>query len=447
MKAMKFLLVPSVDNPYDIRMLRSLGEELKGFGHECIVARSSEHAYVPLIDEAKIDVVLAVNKSRPKDYKTRHHARYVSWYQDVFLDTSGKVNLHDDDILYTLGTPKQLGLRLETQKYMAKPFYTGVNETNRASKSSEVCDFSLCGGLPLDFPSQPSRFCSSRLSRSVLFVLFQKLLLAAKKRNCFGLNYNQEVIKRMKTITEQVYKPLEGSLDIHEIEKALRAEVPPFFKNARMADDILWLMIRFAPKRYVQAVVGDESLEKLYGYGSASPNKFDVYFSGLLNWMSQTYPRIYERRLLIETVAKVSDSIHVYGNCMDRHGFSSKYYKGILHSEESLADVYANSRVNLGNNTHGLGLHSRNLAVMAAGGFLLHHRSREKVPGSLESEFEEGVHYVGYSGLDQLKDVARAYLDDRAQRLRIGIEAQKYVFQKHSWKHRASELLGDLCLN
>ena len=163
--------------------------------------------------------------------------------------------------------------------------------------------------------------------------------------------------------------------------------------------------------------------------------------------MSQTYPRIYERRLLIEAVAEVSDDIHIYGNCMDRHAFSLKYYKGILHSEESLADVYANSKVNLGNNTHGLGLHSRNLAVMAAGGFLLHHRSREKVSGSLESEFEEGVHYIGYSGLNNLKDIAKAYLDDSKQRLQIGIEAQKYVFQKHSWKHRANELLGDLCQN
>ncbi|MBX3305467.1 MAG: glycosyltransferase family 1 protein [Nitrospira sp.] len=447
MKAKKFLLVPSVDNPYDIRMLRSLGEELKGFGHECIVARSSEHAYVPLIDEAKIDVVLAVNKSRPKDYKTRHHARYVSWYQDVFLDTSGEVNLHDDDILYTLGTPKQLGLRLETKKYMTKPFYTGVNDTNRASKSSEVCDFSLCAGLPLDLPSQPSRFGQSRISHSVLFVLFQKLMLAAKKRNFFGLNYNQEIIKRMKALTEQVYRPLEGSLDIYEIEKALRAEIVPFFDNARIADDILWFMIRLVPKRCLKAVVGEESLEKLYGYGSGSPNNFDAYFLGLLNWMSQTYPRIYERRLLIEAVAKVSDNIHIYGNCMDRHDFSSRYYKGTLHSEESLANVYANSRVNLGNNTHGLGLHSRNLAVMAAGGFLLHHRSREKVPGSLESAFEEGVHYIGYNGLDNLKDVAKTYLDDSKRRHQIGTEAQKYVFQKHSWKHRASELLGDLCLN
>ena len=447
MKTKKFLLVPSIDNPYDIRMLRALGEELKCFGHDYIVARSSEHAYVPLIDEAKIDVVLAVNKSRPRDYKTIHQTRYICWYQDVFLGTAGEINLHDDDILYTPGTPKQLGLLLEKQNYLTKPFYTGVNETNRASKSSDLCDFSLCAGLPLDLPSQPSRFCQSKISHSVLFVIFQKLFLAAKKRNFFGLNYNQEIIKRMKALTEQVYKPLEGSLDIHEIEKALRAEIAPFFKNARIADDILWYIIRLIPKNYMKAIVGEESLEKMYDYGSASPKNFDAYFLGLLNWMSQTYPGIYERRLLIETVAKVSDNIHIYGNCMDRHDFSSKFYKGTLHSDESLADVYANSKVNLGNNTHGLGLHSRNLAVMAAGGFLLHHRSHEKIPGSLESEFEEGVHYAGYSGLDNLKDVAKAYLDDSKRRTKIGIEAQKYVFQKHSWKQRASEILGDLCLN
>ncbi len=445
MKPKKILLVPNVDNPYDIRMLHALGEELKFFGHEYIVARSREFEYVPIIDEAKIDIVLAVNKARPRDRDVRSNVRYVSWQQDVRLDSSKEINLNSNDILYTLGTPEQLGLLIESSNFLVKPFYTGVNETNRACKSYDLCDFSFCAGLPLDLASAPPSIHIPILSDCALYIIIQKLMLASKKRNFFGLLYDGNLIHEMKLITEQVYQPVQGSLDIHEIEKALRSGTSQFYENAILADRLIMLMLRLIPERCMRGLLDENSIRKLNEYARVSSENRSGHVSTLINWMSHSYPRIYERRLLVQAIRGVSEDIHIYGNCMDRHDFSAPYYKGVLDSEQSLADVYANSKVSLGNNTHGLGLHSRNLGVMAAGGFLLHHRSSKGYANSLESNFEEGMHYMGFGDLNELKDVARTLLGDSEKRLAIGMLAQKKVFQQHTWRHRASELLEDLC--
>jgi len=84
-----------------------------------------------------------------------------------------------------------------------------------------------------------------------------------------------------------------------------------------------------------------------------------------INYYAQTYPRLLDRVTLINEILQVSNSLELYGPGWNTHPSFNKYHKGIINDQNKLLDIYLRSRINLANNTHGLGLHSRTLECMA----------------------------------------------------------------------------------
>jgi hypothetical protein len=163
-----------------------------------------------------------------------------------------------------------------------------------------------------------------------------------------------------------------------------------------------------------------------------------------INALAREYPRLLDRVALINAALDVSKSLELYGPGWNAHETFLKYHKGIVSDPDVLLSIYERSRINLANNTHGLGLHSRTLECMAVGGFIFMHTSpHDEKPGGMLTAFEPDVHYGAYTP-ETFRDEAGRWLRDDTARAQAGERAAAVIKAKHLWLHRAEQITEDV---
>lgn len=396
---LKFLITPNYATPYDQRMVNGLADGLNAIGHRALALPSpiSSKEVVNQCKEYSVDIVLQVNRTRSQDVELPKNIRYISWYQDVFPETvkGFAANFHDSDILYALGDPTVLGLETDMPCYVGC-LLSGVDQKifeYKKCDGHEKIDFSLCGFIPA-----PPR------TRGLFEIMLETV--------------------------EENYRPLSGSLDIHALDLAIRENMAPYPNNFSIAKQ--YVLKQLYRVRHFLKPNNGSNLHLL------SP------FERSISYYTREYPRLLDRVALIDRVLKISDSLELYGLGWDRHEKYKSYSKGVISTQNGLLDTYSKSRINLANNTHGLGLHSRNLECMAIGGFIFTHESPhdDKLGGMLTS-FEPEIHFGIYS-VENIVDEAKRWLKERKKRSDVGQNAAKVIKSKHMWCHRASQILEDL---
>lgn len=163
-------------------------------------------------------------------------------------------------------------------------------------------------------------------------------------------------------------------------------------------------------------------------------------------FFAREYPRLLDRVLLVQEALKVSKSVALYGAYWDTHPEFRPYFKGVIHEHGWLLRAFKDSRINLANNTHGLGLHSRVLECMAIGQFIaIHPSASDNAPGGIRTSFEPGFHYGEYSAETIADDLAR-WLHSPIRRWIAGQRARREIMQRHLWRHRAAQIVSDLAV-
>jgi hypothetical protein len=157
-----------------------------------------------------------------------------------------------------------------------------------------------------------------------------------------------------------------------------------------------------------------------------------------------SHARLLDRVTLIRLALNVSPSVKLFGHFWDEHDEFKHLFQGMVVKQSKLYRAFSESRIVLSNNTHGLGINSRNLECMAAGGLLFTHPSpNDGRPGGIKTCFEPGKHYVEYT-LENFEETARWWLRHPIDRLRVSWRAAQLVREKHLWRHRAAEISADL---
>jgi spore maturation protein CgeB len=64
-------------------------------------------------------------------------------------------------------------------------------------------------------------------------------------------------------------------------------------------------------------------------------------------------------------------------------------------------------------------------------------------PEGMNSLFEPHCHYIPFTK-ESFPDVVKRYCSNERERRRIGEQASELVHQKHTWRHRAEKILGDI---
>jgi hypothetical protein len=467
-KSLRILITPNVPNPYDQRMVKGLADGFNSIGHYAgaMAVPLSPTEIVKLCESLSIDVVLQINRTRDPNTPLPPHVRHISWYQDVYPETLDGFaeTFHNSDILYSLGDPVVLGLKVQMPCYVGSLF-TGVDQATLDFKRQNIekdIDLSLCGGLPPPVELTPD------LKTDMLWyldALTQRLPLIAKSRMFWILRklmFNTHLpidyvpystLLSMAQIVEGFYRPLRGELDIHMLTEAMLHQTTlykdVFSKRPKVTkakhDSCLKMLLKPHTVKYLgRADLKARMIRYLAGESTFFQANGTPPVKKAISYFAQSYPRIMERKALIEAASKVSSSLELYGPGLSAHAFTKPYFKGVIETREELLKVYCRSKINLSNNTHGLGLHSRTLECMAVGGFIFMHESpHDTKAGGMLTSFEPGVHYGSYTPENFVTEADRWLKDDRG-RIRAGMRAESLVRERHRWHHRAQQIIDDL---
>lgn len=467
-KSRRILITPNVASPYDQRMVRGLADGFNRIGHfaGAMPTPLSAEELRKLCQSMAIDTVIQVNRTRDLAVPLPTGVRHVAWFQDVFPETlSGFAeSFQGDDILYALGDAAVLGL-VTLIPCRVGSLFTGVDEATlnfpRRGLVQDI-DMSLCGALPPPVALAPS------LQTDLLWYidkLIERVPCVGRSRVIWAVRrmlFNKYVpvdyvpyaaLLAIVQVVEGFYRPLRGELDIHMLAEAT-GELSKTFSNVPME-----------PPGKARAEESDMLSRLLKPYAARFNGRGDfkarvfrflakegAYFASdglsplarVTSYFSQSYPRIMDRKLLIQLASRVTDSLELYGSGLSLHDFTRPYYKGVIENIGELLRVYCRSKINLGNNTHGLGIHSRTLECMAVGGFIFMHDSpHDTKAGGMLTEFEPDVHYGRYT-VESFHDEATRWLKDSERRMRVGMEAAERIRQRHCWHHRALQIIEDL---
>lgn len=453
---MKILITPNYPYPYDRRMVNGLAAGFHVIGHQALALP----APISAVDlekqcrERSIDVVIQVNRTRHPEVTLPSKVRYISWFQDVFPETTKHFaeGFRDSDILYALGDAGVLGLDAQLPCYVGS-LVSGVDKAvidYSKGITSDPVDFSLCGFIP-----PPPLLATRSLRKDTLDLIRLNPWLGARRTAAIMrrilLGYylvprlqNAALITMMDTVRGS-YRPLRGELDIHKLTQAMR-DTTAIYEGMSLGDGQYRVGGIFTElKNYARHFVGGHRLKRDRTHQKPIPDFRALSpFEKSINYFAREYPRLLDREALINGALQVSGSLELYGPGWDTHPAFNPYAKGVIDTQEGLLDVYRRSRINLANNTHGLGLHSRTLECMAVGGFVFTHESpHDNKPGGMLTSFEPSVHY-GVFTPENLHEEAHRWLADEAGRRRIGQQAAAIVRERHRWHHRARQILDDL---
>ncbi|MEE9385623.1 MAG: glycosyltransferase [Nannocystaceae bacterium] len=117
------------------------------------------------------------------------------------------------------------------------------------------------------------------------------------------------------------------------------------------------------------------------------------------------------------------------------------FYRGWLSGPAAMRRTYASTRFNL---HEGEGVHFRSMDILSTGSILVFRKTnRDRTPGGIASLFEPGEHYIECK-LDNLSETIAAASENPDSLARMGREVAGAVRRRHTWHHRAREILHDL---
>jgi glycosyltransferase involved in cell wall biosynthesis len=155
-------------------------------------------------------------------------------------------------------------------------------------------------------------------------------------------------------------------------------------------------------------------------------------------------PRRLDRIKLAQLSLEVTKNCLFMGNNWKRYPEFAKFAASHTKNEVTLLRTYASSKINLHTNSHGFGLHSRVLEAMAVGGFIMTPSVADPTRTGRMCEYFEPDKHFGEFTPENFGDRARYWLENDGAREQAIAEAKKIIADKHLWKHRAAQVLGDL---
>jgi spore maturation protein CgeB len=145
-----------------------------------------------------------------------------------------------------------------------------------------------------------------------------------------------------------------------------------------------------------------------------TPKLFDVGFVGNMN------PKLHpERAKLLKKLSAKYNVLAVSG----------------LHYE-NMAKVYSISKIGF-NKSINKDLNMRIFEIMSCGTMLL----TDKINNGMNDLFVNKKHLVTYENEEELDELVHYYLENEGEREKIAREGQKEVHEKHTYEHRAEQIL------
>lgn len=417
------LIIPNHAQPFDLKMVDGFSQAIQRIGINAIPLSEpvDDHLLNTLVRETNASVVLRINRPPPDITERANKFRHFSWIQDNTPDFDWCFDrLHEDDLVFTIGTRKALGVPVP-DKYYGGVLTTYIDPTDFSQFEdplSEDLDLNLVGYIPAyhcgrfigGLNEAPSTVRVGEFNFKQWKDAFRNLVCWENQEDPL-FTYQMKEQVQLESLFEKysieelfacyLYEPLTGILSCRETLQSLKS----FYQE-----------------------LGLTCSTKRAGY--------------LINEM----PRFLDRYALASRTAKLNINMKFYGTNWNGFAEFADFAESPVTLEKA-NEIFARSRVTLQNNTHGIGIHYRTLSAMASGGLILTHGSpHDRCDGGMKHEFEDGMHYIEFNR-DSYEDVLSDWLNRGADREKIKKEARRYVIEKFSWDKGAQKFLAMADLN
>lgn len=403
----KVLLLVTARNDYLFDMMQSLSRGFlqTGVDARLLYAEGSVGDLRDKIEALKPDAIFEVNRTRNQNRAlVPDEVRHIAWLHDAWLNAGQKGGriLHridpdfgGSDLTYTLLKPEYFGLEHHLDTGIWGMLHSGVDTdyfhpgNTGTPPDNSAC---LCGYLPppLETLDVENGLLASSRGRDVMVGEMCRHLIEDKQVNLRDFTYG----------------------DIHLLvneELARRFEVP-----LPMRDFLLALGV---------STETDGSVLQL----------FDTEI-----------PRMIDRLALTRAAIRSGLDLSIYG---PDYGWTDwpefqPYYKGHLAWRQDLAHAYRSHRINLHNGA--FGMHSRVLDAMGCGAAVFVNQTGfDDAETDIRKHFTASEHYIRYT-FETLDDTLAEWKARPAALQEIGQNAVEEIRLRHTWRHRAEEILNDL---
>ena len=231
--------------------------------------------------------------------------------------------------------------------------YPGIDDEHKSSilaqhgenynliNDYQVLDFSICGYMPssLLVPHYESHFRNysfkeNHLNDQRISNWFSKLTHKNEKK--YSIDIYKEFIVDLQIIVETNYVPLSGDLQVKKIALKIKKKI----------------------------------LEKFNYINS-------TLFYQIIPFLSTDYARFLDRIELARLLSKHSFNFGIFGEEWSSYPEFELFVGNHISKESELFEIYKKSKINLYNNTHGLGMHSKVFEVMLNGALLAIPKSKK----------------------------------------------------------------------
>ena len=418
-KKKKFLLIPNKSSHYDLNQLNEIKKQLLNFGHSARVLkdRVSDFELINITSQEYFDCIFRVNFGRPE--KLNKNIRFISWFQDFYHNSNEELyNFQKDDIVYFYASPKSFGVKKKLECFSSQ-FYPGISNdfvtedlpsinSKKNIKAYQHIDFSICGYIPSAYMTNLNTFyfrnypLEENHSQDEIFRGFFRNF-ADKREKIKPIEDYKKFVIDLQTITELNYQPLSGKLNVEKISNLIKKKISENFEFVNVQ-----------------------------------------LFNEWISFFSTEYPRFLDRIKLARLISTNSFNIALIGEGWSSFNEFENLSLKKIDDLTKLYEFYRKSKVNLYNNTHGLGMHSKVFEIMINGGFVaLPISSRNNMLGGIEECFIDGEHFSSFNP-HKFDEFIDNWLNNSEKRLLIGSNARKEVLDKHTWRSRIYKLLNDL---
>ncbi|WP_338621131.1 glycosyltransferase [Paludibacterium sp. THUN1379] len=388
--------------PHTLSMYRSLAAAFQQEGIEAIMvdADQDDATVRQSLESCKPDFIFEINRTRNQSLKAIPvDIPHIAWIQDAWRErrpTESK-QLHycdplfgGSDLTYTLIQPDYFGFSHHLQQGVWGRLHTGIDPLihRPGDRDETVADTAaICGYIPPPLHAMESAFVRTALCQSNGLTL------------------------RVDQVAEYLLHEAKVSICRHtfpQVHALITARINECLGTHIGVDVLL-------------AALGQ---------------------SATLQLLDTEIPRITDRMALGHLALKAGMTLSIYGSKEWQYWPTfSPFYRQNLHAAQDLAQVYRQTQFNLHNGS--FGMHARVLEGMGCGSAMFVHTGCfDDTEFDIKRHFSPGEHYLPLS-IEQGAETLRYWRERRSQLRDIGLRAAEEVRLRHTWRHRAREILSD----
>jgi len=419
-KNSKILLIPNLISKYDLNQLKKIKQTFLKFGIDSHIYNIdySEENLRNFLKINKFNIIFAVNKSRPNWLSKK--IRFINWFQDFYYNSDDKLeSFLESDIVYFYASPESFGVK-KKPKCFNSMLYPGIdsNQINsiiddfgnnyRNIDDYQILDFSICGYMPaallvpfFELHFRNYNYDEKHFNDNLIKGWFTDLTNENEKK--YPLETYKNFLVDLQTIVETNYIPLSGYLDVKKIASKVKKRILNMFN-------------------FIDTKIFDQ----------------------IIPFFTTEYSRFLDRIELARLLSKHSTNFGLFGKDWTSYSEFESFSSDHISSEKELFSIYKKTKINLYNNTHGLGMHSKTFEIMVNGGFFALPKSKKNyLKGGINEYFNENEHFVTFSP-EKFDDLIENWMFNTEKRIKIGNNARKLVISDHTWDKRIEKILRDL---